>query len=556
MTSVAVYARYSSDQQSEASIDDQIRLCTDYATQQQWDVIETYSDRAMSGTSMKKRIGLQKLMQDMGSGRFDIILAESLDRLSRDQEDIAGIFKRVRFRKAKLFTVADGEVSPMHVGMKGTMNAAYIDDLAAKTHRGQTGRALQGKSAGGVAYGYDVDSRFGPDGDLIRGDRSINPKESAIVQRIFEDYADGKSPLAIAISLNQEGIKAPTVKHWGASTIYGNRRRGTGIINNELYIGKQVWNRLHYVKDPDTGNRVSRENPPEDWIITPVPHLRIIKQDLWEKVKARQGAYTPNEAKKLTECHRPINLFSYLIKCGECGGGMSLISKTHIGCSCARKKRTCSNRLTIKREALEDQVLSALSEQLMDDDLYEIFCAEYTQYAQALHEQSRSKQQSYLKELETLDREHDNLAASIAKGISIEFIKPAVAENERRRKDLEETLAGIDSEPAPSIFCPDMAKRYHQKVNGLLDNLDDQETKSEAIELIRDLVDKIVLTPNPRGTGLTIDLYGNLANILTAATDLKKSNICGELSLSGTDMQDKMVAGARIIRSPTFQFAA
>lgn len=71
----------------------------------------------------------------------------------------------------------------------------------------------------------------------------------------------GKTPRAIAHKLNKEGVDGPTGKGWGPTTIHGNRQRGTGILNNEIYIGRLVWNRLHYVKDPDTGKRVSKLNP-------------------------------------------------------------------------------------------------------------------------------------------------------------------------------------------------------------------------------------------------------------------------------------------------------
>jgi DNA invertase Pin-like site-specific DNA recombinase len=96
MTRVAIYARYSSDNQRDASIDDQLRLCREHATQQGWQVMETYADHTISGSSLL-RPGIQKLLTDATSSKFDVILAEALDRLSRDQEDIAGLHKRMHF---------------------------------------------------------------------------------------------------------------------------------------------------------------------------------------------------------------------------------------------------------------------------------------------------------------------------------------------------------------------------------------------------------------------------------------------------------------------------
>ena len=117
-------------------------------------------------------------------------------------------------------------------------------------------------------------------------------------QRIFSDYARGVSPRAIAKQLNREGVPSPSGKGWGPSTIHGNWQRGTGILNNELYIGRQVWNRLRFIKDPQTGKRISRLNPQSEWVTHDVPELRMIDQDLWDQVKARQGAMQGNRSRR------------------------------------------------------------------------------------------------------------------------------------------------------------------------------------------------------------------------------------------------------------------
>jgi site-specific DNA recombinase len=192
-----------------------------------------------------------------------VVVAESLDRLSRDQEHIAALFKHLSFRGIPLFTLAEGEISELHVGEKGTMGALYLNDLAQKTRRGLEGRVRQGLSGGGLCYGYDVASRT--------GERTVNAAEAQTVRRIFREFASGRSPRAIAAGLNRGAIAGPRGTAWGASTIYGNWRRGTGILNNELYVGRLVWNRLRYIKDPSTGRRVSRVNPQAEWIIKDVP---------------------------------------------------------------------------------------------------------------------------------------------------------------------------------------------------------------------------------------------------------------------------------------------
>lgn len=338
MTRAVIYARYSSDRQREASIEDQIRLCAERAQREGWKVVQHYTDHALSGASLM-RPGIQALMRDAREESFEVVIAESLDRISRDQEDIAGLYKRLRFAGVAMLTLSEGQIGELHIGLKGTMGALYLKDLADKTRRGLRGRIEAGRSGGGNSYGYDVVPEFTAAGEPERGARAINEREAAIVRRIFADYAAGKSPKAIALALNAEHVPGPSGKAWGPSTINGNWRRGTGVLNNELYVGRLVWNRLTYIKNPDTGKRVSRLNPEDEWIIRDVPELRLIEDALWNKVKDRQGVL-----RKLPEFHRkqrPRLLLSGLLKCGVCGGGFSKVSQTHYGCSTARNKGTC-----------------------------------------------------------------------------------------------------------------------------------------------------------------------------------------------------------------------
>ena len=149
MLSVALYARYSSDNRRDASIEDQLRLCRERAVREGWQVVDSYSDRSISGASLI-RPGIQALMQDAQAGQFNIVLAESLDRISRDQEDIAGVYKRLSFACVRMVTLSEGDISELHIGLKGTMGALYLKDLADKTRRGLRGRVEDGKSGGGT----------------------------------------------------------------------------------------------------------------------------------------------------------------------------------------------------------------------------------------------------------------------------------------------------------------------------------------------------------------------------------------------------------------------
>jgi DNA invertase Pin-like site-specific DNA recombinase len=287
---VAVYARYSSDNQSESSIDDQIRLCKERITREGWRLEQIYRDAAISGAS-SFRPGYQAMLAAAKEGGFDLVLAEALDRLSRDQEDIAGLYKRLTFADISIVTLAEGEISELHIGLKGTMNALFLKDLAAKTHRGLRGRVAAGKSAGGLCFGYRIPRQFDASGEPIRGDRVVDEAEAAVVQRIFGSFADGLSPIAIAKQLNREDVPGPGGRPWQDTTIRGHAGRGTGILRNELYIGRTVWNRMRFIKDPATGKRISRMNLVSEWVIEESPSLRIIEPPLWRRSRPAWPAF-------------------------------------------------------------------------------------------------------------------------------------------------------------------------------------------------------------------------------------------------------------------------
>jgi hypothetical protein len=218
-----------------------------------------------------------------------------------------------------------------------------------------------------------------------------------VVRRIFREYAAGKSAKIVASALNKEGVPAPSGGAWGFSTINGNPKRGNGVLNNEMYVGKIVWNRQRFVKAPDTGKRQARANPESEWVIQEAPELRIIDDELWQAVKARQGEHKIErdanghaDVGAINYRRRPKYLFSSLTKCAFCGGGYSAISSALIGCSTARNKGTCDNRVNIRRDELETRVLNALRNRMLDPAIFAEFCDAYTQETNRLRMESRA----------------------------------------------------------------------------------------------------------------------------------------------------------------------
>jgi site-specific DNA recombinase len=534
---VALYARYSSDNQREASIADQVRLCRLFATREGWRVEEEYSDHAMSGATLL-RPGFQALMRDALRKRFDIVLTESLDRLSRDQEDTAGLFKRLTFLGIRVITLAEGEISHLHVGLKGTMNALFLKDLADKTRRGLRGRVEQGKSGGGLCYGYRV-IRTLTNGTMSTGDRVIDPDQASVVQRIFRDYVAGISPKEVAKRLNRDGMPGPGGAAWSPSTIHGNATRGTGILNNELYIGRLIWNRQHFVKDPDSGRRLARLNPESEWVIKDVPDLRIIEAALWHEVKSRQAtvrrAQSEGEGPTFNTFRRPKYIFSGLTKCGECGGGYILYWRERLACFNARSRVTCTNRLTIGRQEVEERVLRALREKLMRKDLFDEFCREYTREINRLRMTQRSGLSRARQELTRVEREIRQIVQAIKEGISALTIKDELLSLEAQQLELKRQLQAPEPKP---LLHPSMADLYRTKVTSLCAALEQGDPiRTEAHEAIRGLIDAIALEPD--GAQLRIILKGNLAGMLTVARDKKRPSETDDLL-----HQVQLVAGA------------
>lgn len=395
---VIIYARYSTDMQSPTSVKDQIDLCQREAMAKGWTVVGVRFDEGLTGTR-DDRPGYQALLDDLNQRRCDLVVFESVDRLSRDQEHSARFYKIATHNEAELYALDSGYVDAIKLGFSSTMAAAFLESLAFKTRRGLRGRISAGKSAGGISYGY---RRGAESGDLV-----IDEDEAIIVRRIFNEYAKGKSPLKIAAGLNEDLIPSPAVGtkrktsgHWKQNTINGNRERGTGILNNELYVGRRIWNRLRYSKDPMTGRRVSRLNPPDKLTLTELPELRLLDQDLWDAAKARQEAMSKERKTEAgsggtlavtRQNKRRKYLLSGLVRCGLCGGAMTVAGGNAKGgrrryyCANAREKGSviCKGMKGILQTDVEHITLIELRDGLMQDAAYTKFKTDFERHTRA-----------------------------------------------------------------------------------------------------------------------------------------------------------------------------
>ena len=531
----AIYARYSSDLQSEASIDDQVRLCRERAERDGMIVAEVFTDYAISGGNLSNRPGMLSLMEAAKRGSFDVVIAEALDRISRDQEDIAAIYKRLNHADVRIFTQSEGEVNELHIGLKGTMNALFLKDLAIKTRRGQRGRVEAGKIPGGNSFGYKILRRLLDDGSVSTGEREIDRDQAAIINRIFKEYTDGITPRQIAATLNGEGISSPRGGLWNASTINGSRLRRNGILNNELYLGRITYNRQRFIKDPETGKRISRLNPEHEWVITDVPALRIIDKKTWDRAQQIKSRYTSQHGNKRQTTKR---LLTGLIKCGCCGGAMTIISRERYYCSAKRERGTCDSNVGIKAAEIEERVLTGLKDILIgNEDLIDTFVTEFKAELTRLRKQRGSHERQSHKDL-------NKVTASIKRCVSFitggdgdpGIVRDELKALEARKRDLEHAIKVTYDESAVEVH-PNVAELYRKKVIELQTLLSDASTRSQAMELIRSMIDHIEVHAGEDRDKPEVILVGALAQILAFTQQNKTA------ASNGSDGRVLMVAG-------------
>jgi site-specific DNA recombinase len=537
-----IYARYSSENQRHASIEDQVRVCKVEITRRGCKLVQVYSDHAISGAT-DLRPGYQALMQDARSGQFDVVVAEALDRLSRDQESIAGLFKRLSFSRVRLITISEGEINELHVGLKGTMNALFLKDLALKTHRGLEGRIRSGKSAGGRAFGYDIVRQFGEDGQPVAGLRKVNTMEAETVKRIFAMFAAGSSPRAIARILNEEGIAGPGGQRWSDTTIRGHSSRRTGILRNDLYQGKLVWNKQRYVKDPNTGRRLARPNPKESWIWNDADELRIVCDELWKIVqrKLEMIADSPQiqkvKATKFWEMRRPKHLLTGIAVCGECGGPLTVVGKDYLACSSARRTGKCHNKRSIRRSQLEDAVLGVLRDNLLQPHLVEEFIAAYhAEINRKASEASAVIGQAQKRALR-LTKEIDALVDILADGRASDAVLNRLTDLEAEKAEIQQQIAA--PAPTPIRLHPRLPAIYRAKVEKLSASLANPTIRDEAAEIIRSLIERVKVTPTTEGMdeGMDIEVRGEIQKLLRFSDQKTQQNQCSVKVVAGAGFE-------------------
>lgn len=353
---VAIYARFSSDQQNAASAADQIDRCRRYADARGWTVRDDliFRDEALSGASMD-RPGAIRLLDAVAAGRVDLVLVEDTSRLSRREADLHDLIDRLAFARVGLIGIADGvDVTArggrLTAGIRATMAAEYLRDLSDKTRRGMVARARAGLSTGGLAYGYRSRPRDGG-GFAVE----VDPERAETIRRIFAAYVGGRSQKQIAAALNADGIPAPRARA---------NRRGRGwqhtavrsILRNERYTGRWTFGAKSWVKEPGTNLRKVRAGLAAE--VVERPELAIVDRATWAAVNDRFSHHRTGARRRVT------HMLSGLLRCGVCGVVMTIHGgspgRRYYTCASARAGGGCANRKGLLEPAARGLVVDGI----------------------------------------------------------------------------------------------------------------------------------------------------------------------------------------------------
>lgn len=450
MTTAVIYARFSTEMQTESSIEDQLRVCREYAAANGWTVEAEFGDRGISGAAMGNRPGAQAAIV----AARDVLLVMDLSRLSRSQ-DLAPLLSRLRHRGVRVLGVQDGydsdsRTARMQAGLSGIMSEEFRAMIADRTRSALQMRAKDGKPTGGKAYA-----------------------DPAIVREIFERFASGETMRGIASDLNARGVPSP-----GSSWKPRSRVRGNWVVSalhsllqNERYIGRVVWNRSQWVKDPDTGTRVRRERPETEWIVRACEPM--VDPATWARVQARFKTYPGRGAK-------PRYILSGLLECAQCGSKLIVVGGSQRRYVCGTYHSAgqygCANRSSFPRVAAETLILAHVREQMLSP-------AAVTEGVKMLREERAISERDAPKTRQS--DEIDALERLVREGIlSTGVAAPALAEA-RRRARARETPVAL---PWPS------EKAWRETVANMLDVLQGEDIIA-AREVLRGLLGPVRCVP-------------------------------------------------------------
>lgn len=510
-TRAAIYARYSTDRQDARSIDDQLRRCRRYAAEHQHQVVVEYSDAAQSGATLDRE-GMRRMLAAAAARprAFDAVLVDDLSRLSRDLGGFWNIvFGDLAAAGVRVVDCTTGRASNergarLTFGVTALMSDAFLETVKAETHRGLEGRALAGFHTGGRCFGYRTTPEPDPvDPEHPRAVLRVEPDEARLVRRVFERYVAGEGAATIAASLNREGVLAPYDR------LGYEKRAGRGwatnqvqaLLRNERYVGRIVWNKREFYRDPTTRKRRARLRPEADWVVTEAPELAIVPREVWDAAQERHRARRPGGQ---VNGKRTVRLLSGFLRCGTCSSAMAIVAATtkrgvtyaRYGCSAHHGKgdAACRNARMVSERKVNEMVLQGLEAYLQSPD-FEAWVQEDVAAADRARGRQRDAASDELEtELRAQQAKVERVTAAILEvGVS-EALRAALVREEARLRELR---AKATAARAPKVvrLALDLAQAAGA-VREIARLADEDATRARA--RLAPYLDHVVMVPGER----------------------------------------------------------
>ncbi len=486
---VAIYSRFSTDRQNESSIADQVRVCAEHATRNDWRLVEKFEDQGISGAALGNRPGVLKMQEAALARRFDVLLVTDLTRLSRSNGDLSKMIDRLVAKGIRVIGVQDGYDSArrghkLQAGLSGIIGEAFRDMIRDRTHAALESRAKEQRPTGGKCYGY-------------RGN-AVNEAEAAIVREVFELYANGASCRKIAAELNARSVASPG-STWNRKLRRCGGWMATGVrsmVRNERYVGLIRWNTTEWRKDPDTGKRLRYDRPRSEWIECRDESLRIISDVLFERATKRtQDVTTPDE--RLKTGGKSRYLLSGLLRCGVCGSHYIMTNKHAYQCS-GYVGGACSNGQRMRRDRGERELIDPIRNGLLAPERVERMAKEYEQlYAERVR-QDAEKAEAAPAEVAAIDMRIARLRERLAAGdpdLEADELQAAIERAEGKRRELLAAQPAAKQSAKLFAMMPRAAEEYREQISMGLDG-NPREAQKARNTLRKMIPEKIRLTPH------------------------------------------------------------
>ncbi len=467
-----------------------MRVCAEYADRQGWQIVERFEDLGISGAALGNRPGVLKLQQAAFEGRVDAVLVTDLSRLSRSQGDLSKMIDRFVAKGIRVIGVQDGYDSArrghkLQAGLSGIIGEAFREMVKDRTYAALDSRAKEKRATGGRAYGYR-------DGKVDKG-------EAYMVREIFGRFGDGASCRTIAADLNARRIPSPG-SSWNRTERRAAGWMGSGIraiLRNERYRGVVHWNTSEWRKDPDTGKRKRVERPRSEWISYVDESLRIVSDDLWDKVQRRTRP--AKDDVRLKAGGKPKYLLSGLLRCDMCDAHYTITDAVSYGCSSYHDGHACSNSIRVRRDRVESILLGPIRDDLLSPERIARMAAEMQEFYRERVRIMQTHVAEAPRELQELAARIERLRERMKGGdpdMTADEFQAAIEKVEEKRRELQEQQAGAAlSVRVPSIL-PRAAELYRRQVALGLEG-DPQATLKARVFLREWFGGKIRLEPLP-----------------------------------------------------------